>query len=84
MKDFRERLIFARKSKKLTQEQVAKQLNLHRTAYTKYENERRPVLPSLNTLYHLCLLLDVSADWLLGLTEDKEDPVFDDELSSFL
>ncbi len=84
MEDFRKRLISARKSKKLTQEQVAKKLHLHRTAYTKYENEKRPVLPSLHTLRNLCLLLNVSADWLLGLTEDKEDPVIDDELSSFL
>jgi transcriptional regulator with XRE-family HTH domain len=84
MNEFRERLIFARKKKKLTQGQVAKELGLCRTAYTKYENKKRPIEPSLTTLRRLCLLLNVSADWLLGLTDDKEDPVIDDELSSFL
>lgn len=84
MEDFRKRLISARKSKKLTQEQVAVKLRLHRTAYTKYESKKYFAEPSLETFRNLCLVLDISADWLLGLTEDKEDPVIDDELSSFL
>lgn len=74
MKEFTNNLIIVRKSKKLTQKQVAEALTLHRTAYTRYESKNRCVEPSLNTLRNLCLLFDVSADYLLDLPEGMPYP----------
>lgn len=60
---FGARLKAARKAKRLTQKEVAERLNLHRTAYTKYERELAE--PTLDTLAKLTVILEVSADSLL-------------------
>lgn len=63
-----ERLKYLRKKTKLTQQEVANNLLIHRDTYNKYENNKR--LPDIETLKKICLFFDVSADFLIGLTSN--------------
>lgn len=67
---FSERLKEARKRKKLSQEQVAEELNIARSNISKYENGN--LEPTMQTLREFCKLYEVSADFLLELIDDKE------------
>ena len=58
-------LISLRKAKKLTQEDVARYLNISRQAYCRYENDQRE--PSLDTLCKLADFYEESTDSLLGI-----------------
>ncbi|MBR1383748.1 MAG: helix-turn-helix transcriptional regulator [Ruminococcus sp.] len=62
-----QRLKEARKKKKLSQEKVAEILNISRSNITKYELET--LEPNLQTLKELCIVYNVSADYIIGLTE---------------
>lgn len=68
---FAVRLRMLRKNARLTQADVAEVLNLHRTAYTKYETDK--ACPDQACLLALARLFGVTADFLLG--KDGEDPV---------
>ena len=63
------RLLALRKAKKLTQEEVAEETGIGYRSYRRYEmGEREPgvvVLAALADYYH------VSADYLLGRTQDQ-------------
>ena len=59
------RLKQARKAAGLSQQLVANKLGLGRNAYTLYENGKRDI-PTL-TLAKLSIILNQSADWLLGI-----------------
>ena len=63
MTKFAERLRAARLRKGLTQQQMADRLNIHRTAYTKYETT--DVEPSLTTFREIVRILDVDPMELL-------------------
>ena len=63
MRNFSERLRAARLRKGLTQQQMADRLNIHRTAYTKYETT--DVEPPLATFREIVHILDVDAMELL-------------------
>ncbi|MBQ9859065.1 MAG: helix-turn-helix transcriptional regulator [Clostridia bacterium] len=58
-----ENLKAARKAAKMTQQQVAEQIPIHRTTYTKYETQN--VQPSLEHLCRLAEILNVSIEGLL-------------------
>lgn len=64
MEGFGARLRAARLAKGLFQADVAKQLCISRSAYTKYEIEAAQ--PSLDALCQLADLLDVTTSFLLG------------------
>lgn len=64
-KNFGARLRQARIAKKMTIEDVARQLGLSRTGYGYYELGQRD-LPT-PTIYRLATMFDVSTDWLFGL-----------------
>ncbi len=64
---FPERLALELKGCKLTQKQIAQELELDNSNITKWKNGE--YLPSLDVFYKLCKLLDVSADYLLGLVD---------------
>ena len=72
---FGENLRAARRAADLTQQQVADAICVHRTTYTKYENQG--VEPPLSVLRKLTVLLRVSADALLS--EDMPVPVTENE-----
>lgn len=61
---FSERLKIERKKAGLTQEKIAKQLNITRAAYTQYETEKTQ--PSLETAKKIADILKVSLDYLVG------------------
>lgn len=61
---FSERLRTLRKQSRLTQQQVADRLNLHRTTYTKYETG--VVAPDREGLLRLAELFGVTVDYLVG------------------
>ena len=60
---FGDNLKAARKATKLTQQQVADRINVHRTTYTRYETHS--VQPPFFVLRQLADLLHVSVDDLL-------------------
>lgn len=68
--DFGKRLRDTRMSYGLTQQQVADHLGLSLRVYQGYEQGVRR--PKFEALIDICRLLNVSADYLLGLTDEVE------------
>lgn len=69
---FAERLRNARIEKGCTQEEIANYLGFTRPTYTAYESGRRK--PDNDTLVKIARFLNVSTDYLLGLSDIK-DPI---------
>lgn len=65
---FRERIAEAIKESKYTQKEIAKKLNLSESNITNWKKGEN--LPSVETLYNLCVLLNESSDYLLGLEDE--------------
>lgn len=65
---FKERLSEAIKGSNLTQKQIAQALNISEGNITNWKKGEN--LPSLEILYKLCILLNESADYLLGLEDE--------------
>lgn len=59
-----------RQGKGLTQEQLGDRLNLVKASVSGYEQDK--TYPSVDVLIKLCQFFDVSADYLLGLSDKKE------------
>ena len=72
MQVFCERLKTARIAKKMTQTEMANTIGMKLRGYQSYESGERE--PNLEKLAHICTLLDVSADYLLGLVGKSDDP----------
>lgn len=53
----------------LTQKQIAEMLGVAQTTYSQYELEKRPM--PIDYLIALCNFYNVSADYMLGLSEKK-------------
>ena len=70
MEDLRQeigaRLRECRKSKNLTQAQVAQKLNIPQQQYMRYENGH--FAPSYENLIALCKLYEVTSDFVLGIS----------------
>ena len=73
---FAERLIELRKKAHLRQEDVAERLNLCRTAYTKYENDKAE--PDKTRLMTLAEMFGVTVGYLVGAQEDDQPAVLAD------
>ena len=67
MMKFSERLKEIRNERKLTQKEVAKQLNISTTCYAGYEQSYRE--PDYQTLRKICKFFNVTSDYLLGLED---------------
>lgn len=65
---FSERLLYARKEKGFTQEQIAEAIGVAKSTYTGYEKGNRE--PDLFKIKKLIEVLGVSSSWLLGLGND--------------
>lgn len=59
-----------REDNNLTQEEVAKYLNIKQNTYSQYENEQRQ-LP-LSCLIALAEFYKTSTDYILGLTDERK------------
>lgn len=76
MNDFARRLKDCREKKKAvnsrwTQQYVAEKIGMARTTYTAYENGTK--MPPLDTINNIAILLDVSNDYLMGRTTEREN-----------
>lgn len=69
-KTFHQKLRMLRKEKKLSQVEVGEILHYGYTAISNYENGRNE--PTLTDLCRLADFFDVSTDFLLGRTEDRQ------------
>ncbi|MBE7081268.1 MAG: helix-turn-helix transcriptional regulator [Clostridiales bacterium] len=67
-KNFNEKLKELRLDKCLNQKEIAKRLGVSVTCYAGYEQGYRQ--PDLKMLTKICLLYGVSADYLLGLSDE--------------
>lgn len=65
---FGERLRESRAEKGLTQAQLAARLSVTQSTVGKYE--RGALQPNLEMLVQLCKVLEVSADYLLGINDE--------------
>lgn len=68
--DFSEKLLTLRKSKDLTQEQLAEQLNVSRQSISKWESGQ--ALPELDKIIALSDIFNVTTDYLLKPSEIDE------------
>lgn len=66
--DFSDRLVELRKSKDITQRQLAEALGLTVPAIQNYESKRRR--PTFDITLAMAEYLDVSLDYLVGLSDD--------------
>lgn len=64
-----ERMRALREDNDLTQTTVAKMLGIAQTTYSQYELYKRPM--PIEYLVALCKYYEVSADYMLGLTDKK-------------
>ena len=64
MSTFAKRLKEERTKAKLTQQEMADQLNISREAYAQYENDMTQ--PSIETLVKIANILKTSTDYLTG------------------
>ncbi len=71
---FRERLKDLRNELGLDQKEMGKKLNVSQSAYGYYEQGRNE--PSLETLVKIARIFDVSTDYLLGISNTRENPVY--------
>ena len=60
--EFAEKLIALRKSRELTQEQLAEQLNVSRQSISKWESGQ--VIPEVEKIVELSKVFDVTVDYL--------------------
>ncbi|MED1602646.1 helix-turn-helix transcriptional regulator [Alkalihalophilus marmarensis] len=68
--EFKDRLKYCRKERKVTQEKLAEKLGIKRPTYAKYETgENQPDIAMLNKLADF---FDVSTDYLLGRTDIRD------------
>ncbi|MCI8806478.1 MAG: helix-turn-helix transcriptional regulator [Clostridiales bacterium] len=68
MSIFHERLKLLRNTNDIMQKDLAKILNVSDRAFRNYENGTSE--PTYNNLITLCNIFNVSADYLLGLSDD--------------
>ena len=69
MATYSKRIRDLREDRDITQGAIAKSLNTTQSYYSKYELGKRP-LP-IEHLITLCKLYDVSADYILGFTDEQ-------------
>ncbi len=72
---FGTRLKKLRKVKNLTQQELANKVDLVKSSISAYEKGLK--YPSVEVLIKLCNCFNVSADYLLGLSDEKEIKKYD-------
>ena len=65
-----ERIKALREDRDITQRNVAKYLNIAQNTYSQYENGKREI--PISVLVKLCQYFEVSADYILGLSEKNK------------
>lgn len=67
MQNYGKRLKQARLSKGFTQAEVAAKLGIPQQNYQRIESGKFDL--KMSSIYNICKVLNISADWLLGLKE---------------
>ena len=84
MQYFGERLRDLRQEKHMTQKQLADKLDLVKGTISAYEQGKK--YPSIEVLIKLCNVFQISADYLLGLSDDMQlmkSNLTDEQMSTF-
>lgn len=68
MQNYGVRLKQARQSKGLTQIELAEILGISQTSYQRMETGVHDM--KMSSIYKICKALEISSDWLLGLSEE--------------
>jgi len=68
MKSIKERLVEEITMSGLSMKEIAKRIGVHPSMVSEYKTTKK--MPSLETFALICKALDVSADYILGLTDD--------------
>ena len=68
--DYIDRLTNIREDRDIKQEEIAKLLGIKQSAYSKYEKRRTKL--QIDDLIILCKFYNVSADYILGLSNNKK------------
>jgi Predicted transcriptional regulators len=82
---FGDKLKSVRKSRRLTQLELSKKLHVSKGTVSAYEQSLS--YPSVETLTKICSILDTSADYLLGISDDlpfKMGGLTDEQIESVL
>lgn len=66
------RLKIAREQSGLTQKEICEMVGIHPPTWNKYESGKSGM--NTDTLFKVCKTLNVSADWLMGLTNESDIP----------
>lgn len=75
---FKKRLVEARKSQDLTQQQLASLLRYpNRSKIANWESENTKTIPCVEDVFRLCQVLNIDSDYLLNLSEKPNE---DDEI----
>lgn len=77
-----QRLRELRKEKRWTLEEVANKIGISRSAYAGYEQETRK--PTITTLIALSNLHNISVDYILGLTNDRNIKEVENNVHEYL
>lgn len=67
MESVGERIAMARGYNRLTQGQLAAAMNVTVQTISNWERSRR--MPDADAMRNLCMIMNVSCDWLLGLSD---------------
>lgn len=70
---FSERLRVAREQSKMTQTQLADKAGMKQSKISTYESRNSTTVPSLDAAASLAAALDVSLDWLAGISDELND-----------
>ena len=65
---YTERLLLAREKRGLTQKELSKMIGIKQQQYARYEKGIN-IMP-ITHLKDICVALDISADYILGLTKE--------------
>lgn len=76
--EFKDRLKILRKNKGLTQSKFAKEIGKSELCIRKWETGIR--FPNSKAIIKICEKFKVSADWLLGLTNDNAEEIVEKDL----
>lgn len=65
---YNERLMLAREKRGLTQKELSYRLGLKQQQYARYEKGIN--IMTVTYLYNICIVLNISADYILGLSDE--------------
>lgn len=71
MQIYGERLREYRNRNAMTQTDIATKLKMPQSNYSRLEKGEQDI--KLSMIIHICKTLNISADWLLGLTEENQE-----------